>query len=521
MKIKYFILFLVLIVNVVLGQTVSKRISIEDKGFNSYFLNKDNMPHVKGKIINLTPTEISKTKIEYIIVTPFKQLQVQKNCLLNTDGSFEFELEYAFPYQQIWITVDSLFYTGVYANSDLFVELDAAVLKKQKEVEFNGPGVKFLGHDGALNVYTNNHILFKRKEQLEIGNAIQGILPTARTDYNSFIKKYDSIYSVLYKLDDEYIRKNPSEFSWLLINERQSNYLADLCYVHWGKQMPPELFEMVKNHKAYATSNEGMLFYNYLVAYLKTITANKLAANKVSYNPVEGAIQTIGMFDSLFSQSKSDFFKIKFSSGDPKDQKLIMETVLPYIKTEWCKTAIKKEYSKTLKKLAEINKILDESKSVVSGYQLGQPIAELSFGAQLYRVDSTNVDTLISMIKHSFKNKALLIDFWATWCSPCIAEFPYSKKLNDDTKDLPVEFIYLCTSDGSDLEKWKSKIAEYKLSGTHIFIEKSIESRLMSLFSVSGYPSYLFINSKGEYKPNLNIRPSQLNKDKLAELVSQ
>ncbi len=187
MKSNYFILFLLGLTTAVSGQTVPERISIEDKKFNNYFV-KGNIPRVKGKIINLSPAAVSKTSIQYSIVTPFSQLQLKKTCGLNADGTFQLELDYPMPYQQIWIDVDSLFYTGVYANDNLFIELDAAVLKREKGAAFNSPGVKFLGPDGPLNVYTNNHVLFQRKKQLETGSAIQAILPVARTDYVAFKK---------------------------------------------------------------------------------------------------------------------------------------------------------------------------------------------------------------------------------------------------------------------------------------------------------------------------------------------
>lgn len=521
MKTEYLLIILMLVSNAVLGQKKPKALAIEDEAFNNYFLNQDNIPKVKGKITNLTEAEISRINIDYSIVTPFEVLQVKKNCPLNADGSFELKLDYAFPYQQVWIIFDTLFYTGVYVTTDLFIELDASILKAQTDLSFNGPGVKYLGRDGALNEYTNNHLLFKRKKQLEIENQLQENKPVARTNYDAFIAKYDSLYSALSELDNEFIQQNPSDFSGLLINERQSNYFADLCVVHWGKQMPPELFEKIKNHQPCAVSNDGMLFYNYLFTYLNLITLRKRSAEKIPYDMVGAILQTISMFDSFFSQSKSDILKFGFSSKDPMEQKKKMETVLPHVKTEWCKSVINDEYKKIIEKLAEINKILNESKSIVSGNQLGEPVAELSFGARLYQVDAIKADSFIAVLKNSFKNKALFIDCWATWCAPCISEFPHSKKLSDACKDMPIEFVYLCTSNGSDIEKWKSKIAEYKLSGTHIFLEKSIESTLMGLFSVSGYPSYIFINKEGEYKPGWAKRPSELDKEKLAELIKE
>jgi thiol-disulfide isomerase/thioredoxin len=513
MKTKYLILPLMFISNLVFGQLPKNLVSIEDKEFNKYFLNKDNKPVVKGKILNLTAEEIKQIKIDYFIETPFEQFQVNKSCTLSPDGSFEFELDYPFPYRQIGINIAKLFWAGVYANTDLYIELDAQLIKQHGQVQYNGVGVKYLGKDGPLNTYRNNHILFKREKQLETFKAIfslrGGTLKNPDLDYPVFFKKYDSLYTILNAIDKEYINQNPSNFSWIIINERLSDYYSSICFDNWGRQMPDDLFQKIKNHKAYLTSYYGMSFYNSLFHYL-----NLLANPDNSINQIQ---KTINLFDSLFAPPKSDFLKIKFSRQEPSEQKIIFETILPQIKTEWCKNTIQEQYTKRLEKLASINKLTEKSNFTA----FGQPLSETPFGAKLYKVDTLSAKTLLSNIKKSFQGKALLIDFWATWCGPCIAAFPHSKKLHESTVDLPIEFIYLCTSANSDFEKWKSKITEYKLSGTHIYVEKDIESELMEMLSINGFPNYVLINLKGEYKPGAiaNDKFSSLDKEKLAELI--
>lgn len=568
MKTKNLTFLLILISTSIFGQIPEDDISIEDKSFNDYSQNNKNIPVIKGKILNLSENKIDEIKINYSIVTPFNELQINKNIKPYPDGTFELELDNAFPYQQIWLSVGNGFYAGIYANKDLYIELDAEKIKSKNGLQFNGDGVKYLGTDGELTSYLNNHILFKRKEQLDISKAISGLTIDRKMDYNDFIVKYDSLYTILHELDSEFIKQNPSDYSWLIINERQSEYFSNLCVKHWGKEMSPELFEKIKNHKVYLTSNNGMLFNNYLYNY---ISLNASKGQKIDYSSYksfsklgksEKAVldtiilieknissnqtydttkylslvkrasvflsdtlivmrtsQIINQLDSLFPQSKSDLLKLHISSKDPNEQKIMMEATLPNVETDWCKRIIQEQYENSLLKHTSIKKILSESKTFNADVQLGQPIAEMPFGAKLYKIDSMDYETFIANLKTVNKDKALIIDFWATWCSPCLQEMPYSKKLQDEAKDLPVVFVYLCTSSSSDIEKWKSKIAEFEIGGTHIFVEQDIENKLMTLFSVSGFPSYVFIDKKGDYKAGAIIRMSDLDKNKLTELT--
>jgi thiol-disulfide isomerase/thioredoxin len=44
-----------------------------------------------------------------------------------------------------------------------------------------------------------------------------------------------------------------------------------------------------------------------------------------------------------------------------------------------------------------------------------------------------------------FKGKILIIDFWATWCKPCLASFPAMKKLQNEFNDKNVKFVFINT----------------------------------------------------------------------------
>ena len=56
-------------------------------------------------------------------------------------------------------------------------------------------------------------------------------------------------------------------------------------------------------------------------------------------------------------------------------------------------------------------------------------------------------------IKDEAKDNVLVINFWATWCAPCVAEFPEFVKLDAEYRAKGVKIISISTDEKSDLEK--------------------------------------------------------------------
>ena len=57
---------------------------------------------------------------------------------------------------------------------------------------------------------------------------------------------------------------------------------------------------------------------------------------------------------------------------------------------------------------------------------------------------------------NSAKDKVVLINLWATWCPPCIAEMPSMQKLYDDYGD-KVEFLFISNEKLPTLKKFLAK----------------------------------------------------------------
>lgn len=56
-----------------------------------------------------------------------------------------------------------------------------------------------------------------------------------------------------------------------------------------------------------------------------------------------------------------------------------------------------------------------------------------------------------------FKGKVLIVNFWASWCAPCVVEFPHLLKLAADNRDNVVLLALSSDSTQADMQKFLSR----------------------------------------------------------------
>lgn len=558
MKIFYILLFLIIATSL-RGQNLQTGISIEDKEFNDFFFDKENIPIVKGRLLNVPEKDIEKVTIRYSFQSLIGNKQINKTCKLNKDGTFQLELDYAIPYQQIWISIGRIYHAYLYAVNDLFIELDVQRLIQEKGIDYYGAGIEYFGADGELNTIINKHKIYKGKRQLELETQIHYFKNRTNLDIAGFIAKYDSMFSYLFAIDNEFIKQNQSKYNWIIQNERLSEYYSNIIvnFHNRDKKMTVELLEKVFKHKPLVIAESSMGFYNKLFYYqmrfsniseyqykididkLKTYSKltpeQSLFLDTVVYEDNLEAIysilndtmkiaQYLALFeniDSIYDTPKADLLKLNFIQGNPSENSYILQALKSNLKTRWCKKIVGKEYEENERKLSEVDNLLSTNVVENSNSQIGKFISETPSGAKLYLSEDKSAADFITSIKNNFQNKNLIIDFWATWCGPCINQLPYSQKLHNEFKSSPVEFIYICTSQNSTMKDWISKITDLKLSGIHVFVPKEKVDNLQKAFSITGFPSYIFIDSNGNYKPGTISNMINLDKEKLNKLINE
>ena len=71
------------------------------------------------------------------------------------------------------------------------------------------------------------------------------------------------------------------------------------------------------------------------------------------------------------------------------------------------------------------------------------------------------------------KGKVVLIDFWATWCMPCVGEIPHVKEAYDQFHSKGFEVIGISLDD--DKSKLKKFVVDQKMEWPQYFDGKQFE----------------------------------------------
>jgi len=138
--------------------------------------------------------------------------------------------------------------------------------------------------------------------------------------------------------------------------------------------------------------------------------------------------------------------------------------------------------------------------------KIGQPAPEISLPTP-----NGNTVTLSSL-----RGKVVLIDFWATWCAPCVKEQPELKALYDQHIDhvKAGKFEILGVSLDKSKENWQKSIDRFKIDWLQVSDLMFWKSKVAKDYAIEGLPFNVLVNEQG------NILAIDLHGKELEDFIS-
>ncbi|HCA09682.1 MAG TPA: TlpA family protein disulfide reductase [Chryseobacterium sp.] len=135
---------------------------------------------------------------------------------------------------------------------------------------------------------------------------------------------------------------------------------------------------------------------------------------------------------------------------------------------------------------------------ILTGYTAAQQ-SKIEVGEQAPEITLSKPDGS-SFSLSSLKGKVVLIDFWATWCAPCVGEQPELKTLYNTFSDQVKgqQFEILGVSLDKNKESWQKAIDRFGISWIQVSDLKFWKSPVAKAYNIEELPFNVIIDGEGK-----------------------
>lgn len=226
---------------------------------------------------------------------------------------------------------------------------------------------------------------------------------------------------------------------------------------------------------------------------------------KVTGSESENLSFSLSQKTDTLPNAERQILEIEFVKNNPNS--IVSASMLSLYATTWGKEKTNELYQQ----LSKANKNSRFGKEVTRYIELNK---EPKIGEQFVDFESENQNGQVKKLS-DLKGKAVLLEFWASWCGPCRQENPNLVKTYEEFN--PKGFEIFAVSLDEDKESWQEAIKEDGLIWEHVNDLKGQRNEASLIYGINGIPDNFLIDEDGEIVGR-NLRGQKLN-EKLKEIL--
>lgn len=142
--------------------------------------------------------------------------------------------------------------------------------------------------------------------------------------------------------------------------------------------------------------------------------------------------------------------------------------------------------------------------------EVGQPYIDFA------QNDKEGTAISLKSVVENPANKYVLLDFWASWCGPCMAEVPHLKEAYDAYKGKGFEIFGVSLDNNA--EAWQNAVTEKQLNWLHVSDLLGWQNAAAAEYGVRSIPANYLIDCATGQIVAVNLRGEEV-KAKVAELL--
>jgi thiol-disulfide isomerase/thioredoxin len=266
-----------------------------------------------------------------------------------------------------------------------------------------------------------------------------------------------------------------------------------------------------KTERLWANVEKALKYYNY------SFTRETVDPSYITSNEYPDPVAELDLNDedllhvSLFPMLILSHFGNIASNKGLEEWEYVLQDSFPIKNPEIKEVAFYTFAVFSMKSFEKLDEFYEKSQEFIQDKKLKEVITkqylalkELSPGKPAPNFTLRNMkDEPVSL--KDLKGNLVYLDFWASWCKPCIEEIPAFKKLQKKYKNDNIVFVSIGIE--SKKESIQRLIEKHELNGIHLF-DPSKEKELKDAYSVSGIPHYVLIDKLGNIIESFAMKPS-------------